>query len=118
MSPKKGESPDVIIVSLQHDLYIRAVGNGGARGPPSLPDFGKQLPLSHPGGGRLCPPRYYPLSILSCIVYSYIIKTLCCYLKEYALLLRNTLEKLEGNILPRKANKVNFRSKFSCSRFL
>ena len=29
MSPKKGESPDVIIVSLQHDLYIRAVGKGG-----------------------------------------------------------------------------------------
>ena len=40
MSPKKGESPDVIIVSLQHDLYIRAVGNGGRAGgaeanPPS-----------------------------------------------------------------------------------
>lgn len=47
MSPKKGESPDVIIVSLQHDLYIRAVGKGGGGygGQPSLPDFGNHLSL-------------------------------------------------------------------------
>ena len=32
MSPKKGESPDVIIVSLQHDLYIRGIGNEGVGG--------------------------------------------------------------------------------------
>ena len=39
MSPKKGESPDVIIVSLQHDLYIRGIGNEGvgARSPVDFP---------------------------------------------------------------------------------
>ena len=49
MSPKKGESPDVIIVSLQHDLYIRAVGKGDGglevRGPTLPPDFGNHLSL-------------------------------------------------------------------------
>ena len=46
MSPKKGESPDVIIVSLQLDLYVRAVGKGeGVRGPTLPPDFGNHLSL-------------------------------------------------------------------------
>ena len=69
MSPKKGESPDVIIVSLQHDLYIRAVGGYG--GQPSLPDFGNHLILSQLGGGQIIPhitkpyPLYHPLQLLN-----------------------------------------------------
>ena len=68
MSPKKGESPDVIIVSLQHDLYIRAVGKGGGGygGQPSLPILQSFIPISsrgERGGSRLYPIR----SIMFCL---------------------------------------------------
>ena len=65
MSPKKGESPDVIIVSLQHDLYIRAVGKGGGvRGPTLPPDFAIIYPYFISRGGS----RLYPIhSIMFCL---------------------------------------------------
>ena len=70
MSPKKGESPDVIIVSLQLDLYVRAVGKGeGVRGPTLPPRFWQSfIPIST----RVAGSRLFPIYCITFCLQLYI----------------------------------------------